>query len=182
MHRLVDDVCQQKRLAFGARQAFDQDETDLFWRLVQQDAAAALSREGAEPADARGRGHGRRRRNRCPTFLVRMQNVLKRQQITASLLCHAGQGQLHIQPFLDLDDPGRRASGCGSLAEELYQEVFDAGGTISGGHAYGLSRTPFLARQVGPLVRGASREVKRIFDPGQHSSTRARSSATIRSC
>ena len=37
------------------------------------------------------------------------------------------------------------------VAEELYQEVFDVGGTISGEHAYGLSRTPFLARQVGPL-------------------------------
>ena len=40
-----------------------------------------------------------------PDFLVRMQNVLKRNQVTASLFCHAGHGQLHIQPFLDLANP-----------------------------------------------------------------------------
>ncbi len=49
-------------------------------------------------------------------------------------------------------------------AEELYAEVVDAGGAVSGGYAYGLSRTPFLARQVGPLYE-VLREVKRIFDP-----------------
>ena len=37
-----------------------------------------------------------------PEFLTRMQNVLKRHQVTASLFGHAGQGQLHIRPFLDL--------------------------------------------------------------------------------
>ena len=93
-----------------------------------------------------------------------MQNVLKRHQVTASLLCHAGQGQLHIQPFLDLDDAAD-VQRMRQVAEELYQEVFDAGGTISGEHAYGLSRTPFLARQTGPLY-DVFRHVKQIFDPG----------------
>ena len=97
------------------------------------------------------------------TFLVRMQNVLKRRQITASLLCHAGQGQLHLQPFLNLDDPAD-VERMRLAAEELYAEVVDAGGAVSGGYAYGLSRTPFLARQVGPLYE-VLREVKRIFDP-----------------
>ena len=97
-------------------------------------------------------------------FLVRMQNVLKRNQITASLLCHAGHGQLHIQPFLDLDDPAD-VQRMRQAAEELYQEVFDAGGTIGGEHAYGFSRTPFLARQIGPLY-DVLRQVKQIFDPG----------------
>ena len=58
-----------------------------------------------------------------PDFLVRMQNVLKRNQVTASLFCHAGHGQLHVQPFLDLADPDD-VQRMRRLAEELYQEVF----------------------------------------------------------
>jgi FAD/FMN-containing dehydrogenase/Fe-S oxidoreductase len=162
VHRLVDDIRQQKRLAFGARQAFDQEESDLFWHLANKTQPLLYRVKGssrpvpvvedvAVPPES------------LPNFLVRMQNVLKRHQITASLLCHAGHGQLHIQPFLDLDDAGD-VQRLRQMADELYQEVFDAGGTISGEHAYGLSRTAFLARQIGPLYR-VLRQVKQIFDP-----------------
>ena len=50
------------------------------------------------------------------------------------------------------------------LAADLYQEVIEVGGTISGEHATGLSRTSFLRQQYGPLV-DVFREVKLIFDP-----------------
>ena len=42
---------------------------------------------------------------RCVEFLVSVQNLLKKRQITASMFAHAGHGQLHIRPFLDLSDP-----------------------------------------------------------------------------
>ena len=85
---------------------------ELFWRLVDK----------VQPALYRVTGPSRPvpivedmavSPEVLPDFLVRMQNVLKRNQVTASLYCHAGQGQLHVQPFLDLGQPGRRASGCG---------------------------------------------------------------------
>ena len=41
---------------------------------------------------------------RLPEFLVRLQNVLKTHQVTASLFAHAGHGKLHVRPFLDLAD------------------------------------------------------------------------------
>ena len=106
-HRVVDDIFQQKRLAAGARSAFDQDDTDLFWRLGRR----------AQPLFYRVKGPSRPTPvledmavppESLSTFLVRMQNVLKRRQITASLLCHAGQGQLHLQPFLEPRRSGRR--------------------------------------------------------------------------
>ncbi len=162
LHDLVDDLWHRKRMAFGARQAFDPEETELFWSLATK----------VEPALCRMKGPSRPvpvvedmavPPPQLPEFLVRMQNVLKRHHVTASLFCHGGQGQLHIEPFLDLADPDdvRRMR---SLADELYQEVFDVGGTISGEHACGLSRTAFIRRQVGDLY-DVFREVKRIFDP-----------------
>ena len=162
LHRLVSELWQQKRLAFGARQAFEDDETDLFWRLANR----------VQPALYQVKGPSRPvpfvedmavAPEALADFLVRMQNVLKRNQVTASLLCHAGHGQVHVEPFLDLNDPediGRMRR----LAEELYQEVFALRGTISGEHACGLSRTPFVQQQAGPLF-DVFREIKEIFDP-----------------
>ena len=162
LHRLVGELWQQKRLAFGAREAFEDDERELFWRLVDK----------VQPALYRVKGPSRPvpiiedmsvTPEVLPDFLVRMQNVLKRNQVTASLFCHAGRGQLHVLPFLDLanpDDVGRMRR----LAEELYQEVFAVQGSISGEHACGLSRTTFVRRHAGPLF-DVFLEVKRIFDP-----------------
>jgi len=162
LKRLADEVWQRRRLAFGARQAFDPHETELFWQLSNKVCPASYPLKGpsrpvpvvediAVPPEI------------MPEFLVRMQNVMKRRQVTASLFAHAGQGELHIQPFLNLadtDDVQRMQH----LAEELYQEVFDVGGTISGEHACGLSRTAFVRRQAGPLW-DVLRRVKQIFDP-----------------
>ena len=114
-----------------------------------------------------------------PDFLVRMQNVLKRHQVTASLFCHAGQGQLHLQPFLDLADPGDVRDDA-AAGRRLYQEVFDVGGTISGEHG-------LRARAARAFVRRQYGELYDVFRAGQAdlrsrrtSSTRARSSATTR--
>jgi Fe-S oxidoreductase len=159
---LVSEVWQQKRLAFGARQAFEDDETELFWHLVDK----------VQPTLYRVKGPSRPvpvvedmvvAPDVLPDFLVRMQNVLKRHQVTASLFCHAGHGQLHVQPFLDLADPDD-VERMRRLAEELYEEVFAVHGSISGEHACGLSRTAFVRRQAGPLY-DVFLELKRIFDP-----------------
>ena len=162
MRGLIDAVHQRARLAFGTRQAFDQDETELFWSLPNR----------ARPLLYRARGPSRPVAvvedisvppEVLPDFLVRMQNVLKHRQVTASLLCHAGHGQLHLQPFLNLDDPAD-VQRMRLMAEELYEEVFSVGGTIGGERAYGLSRTSFLRRQAGPLY-DVLVQVKQVFDP-----------------
>ena len=162
LHQLVDQICRRQHLAFDTRQAFDRDELDLFWQLARR----------IQPALYRSKGSARPvpvvedvavPPEILPEFLVRVQNVLKRQEVTASLFCHTGQGQLHIQPFLDLADAGD-IEKMRRLAGDLYREVLDAGGTIGGEHGCGLSRTSFVRRQYGPLC-DVFREVKRIFDP-----------------
>ncbi|MCA9231397.1 MAG: anaerobic glycerol-3-phosphate dehydrogenase subunit C [Planctomycetales bacterium] len=100
-----------------------------------------------------------------PEFLVRLQQTLKQERITASLYGHVGHGRLHIRPFLDLANEGdvRKME---SLAAQLYADVWEAGGTISSGHGDGLSRTPYVAQQTGQLAAAHS-ELKALFDPEQ---------------
>src|SRR5437763_1015136 len=75
------------------------------------------------------------------------------------------RGRRHGRPFLDLQDP-RDAAKLGPLAEELHSLVLDMGGTVSAQHGTGLARTPWVARQYGPL-HAVFRELKAIFDPRQ---------------
>jgi FAD/FMN-containing dehydrogenase/Fe-S oxidoreductase len=96
-------------------------------------------------------------------FLVAAQNVFKSHQVTASLYSHAAAGQIHLRPFL----PPPSQADAGRLEEiacDLYQAVFAVGGTISGEHAAGLSRTAFIPDQYGPLYN-VFREIKNLFDP-----------------
>lgn len=98
-----------------------------------------------------------------PQFFRRLQETLKRRQVTASVFGHAIHGQLHIRPLLDLSSPAELRK-LETLASDLYDTVWLLGGTMGGEHGDGLSRTPFASRQHGPLVN-VFREVKRIFDP-----------------
>jgi Fe-S oxidoreductase len=161
--QVVDRVRRKKRLAFHAVQAQDREEMELYGRLARRVIPTLHRMKGstrplpciedlAVPPKV------------LPDFLVRMQNVLKQHQVTASLFGHAGHGQLHLRPFLDLTNPAD-VERMAQLASDLYDEVIAAGGTISGEHADGLSRTPFIRRQYGPLT-DVFGEVKRIFDPG----------------
>ncbi|NQU23126.1 MAG: FAD-binding protein, partial [Candidatus Nealsonbacteria bacterium] len=162
LQRVVDEVWHRRHLAFGARHAFDAAEAELFWTLANEIQPALCRMKGPSRPVPMVEGMAVPPQT-LPDFLVRVQNVLKRHHATASLFCHVGQGQLHVQPFIDLAEP-KEVRRMQHLAEGLYEEVFKVGGTISGEHACGLSRSGFIRRQVGPLYDVFCR-LKSIFDP-----------------
>ena len=162
LRSIVDRVRRKKKLAFDSRQTFSHGEMELYWQLARNVVPTLYRLKGstralpfvedmAIPPEA------------LPKFLVEMQNVLKRHQVTATLFAHAGHGQIHLRPFLDLGDPDHVRT-MAALAGDLYEAVFAVEGTISGEHGAGLSRTAFIERQYGPLYE-VFRQVKRIFDP-----------------
>ena len=152
----------RRRLAFAFHQALAPEEYDAFRRLARRVSPMLYRVQGTErptpfiediavPPE------------QLPDFLGRLQHVLKSHQVTASFFAHAGHGQLHVRPFLNLADPAE-VRKMQTLADDLYQEVLAQGGTISGEHGSGLSRTWYVRKQFGPLY-DVFREVKRIFDP-----------------
>ena len=98
-----------------------------------------------------------------PAFLQRLQQILRRFEVSWTIYGHVGHGQLHTRPFLDLSDP-RDLARLEPMAAEVYAAAWDVGGTISGEHGCGLARTQFLRRQYGDLAH-AFRAVKEAFDP-----------------
>ena len=98
-----------------------------------------------------------------PAFLTRVQDILKRFEVSGTFLVHALTGQVHARPLLDLNNPADRAK-MWPLAEAVHGLALSLGGTVSTQHGTGLARTPWVERQYGPLMP-VFRELKRVFDP-----------------
>ncbi|QEG25327.1 Anaerobic glycerol-3-phosphate dehydrogenase subunit C [Gemmata obscuriglobus] len=98
-----------------------------------------------------------------PEFLTRVQDILKRFELSGTFLVHALTGQVHTRPLLDLGEPTDRAK-LWPLAESVHALALALGGTVSSQHGTGIARTPWVERQFGTLMP-VFRELKRIFDP-----------------
>src|SRR5215203_2982085 len=73
-------------------------------------------------------------------------------------------GCLHVRPALDTSDPDG-VSRMRRIAEEVADLVVDCGGSISGEHGDGLSRSEFMEKMYGGEILRAFADVKRLFDP-----------------
>lgn len=159
---VVDLIVKQRKLAVDAHLAADEYEDELLWELARRYTSTMHRLRGsirpvpfvedvAVPPQ------------RLAEFLRAAQETLNHFQVTASVFGHASHGQLHIRPMIDLASP-EEVAVVDDLAAALYEHVWAAGGTISGEHGEGLSRTPFVERQHGDRL-AAFRAVKTLFDP-----------------
>ena len=151
-----------RKLASGSHLALDIYDQQLLWNLARRYVPTLYRLRGSSrpvPYVEDIAVHP----TMLPEFLPRALESLRRLQITAAIFGHAAHGELHIRPFIDLANPDGVAK-LRDLAVELYGHVWEVAGTISGEHAEGYSRSPFMAGQHGALMP-AFRELKQLFDP-----------------
>lgn len=101
--------------------------------------------------------------DRLAEYVAGLDEVFTRHKVDAALYAHAGDGELHTRPFLDLHDQTDVAK-MRSIATETFELAWSLGGTISGEHGEGLVRVEFIRKQYGPLY-DVMRRVKQEFDP-----------------
>ncbi len=77
---------------------------------------------------------------------------------------HAGDGNLHLQPLLDLSKK-KDLDTLFKLKDEYADLVLSLEGSLGGQHNDGLIRTAYLEKFYGPELCGLFRAVKQIFDP-----------------
>lgn len=97
-------------------------------------------------------------------YIHSVYNLFARYNLQVALWGHAGTGNLHMQPLLDLSNLGDRQK-IFRLMDEYHTLVIGMGGSISGEHGDGRLRGPYLAQQYGTEVYDLFARVKKIFDP-----------------
>ena len=83
--------------------------------------------------------------------------------LDAAILGHAGDGNVHVNLQVDVDDPDETARA-DELVERLVVDALARGGTCTGEHGIGRGKLRALELEHGdllPLMRG----IKRLFDP-----------------
>jgi FAD/FMN-containing dehydrogenase/Fe-S oxidoreductase len=159
---VIDTVRRSLDAEIVAHEAHTLDEVDFLWSLPEKVVPLLARLQGstrplafvedvAVPPEV------------LHDFLVRAQNTFQKHRVTASLYAHAAAGQVHLRPFLPAPT-AETAPLLEAIARDLYELVFQVGGTISGEHGVGLSRTEFVHEQYGPLY-DVFREIKQVFDP-----------------
>ncbi|OGN33357.1 MAG: hypothetical protein A3F98_03370 [Candidatus Yanofskybacteria bacterium RIFCSPLOWO2_12_FULL_41_8] len=101
---------------------------------------------------------------KVPEFLPKALKILKDNGIDTNIAGHAGNGNFHIIPLMDLGKQSERDK-ITTVADKFYDLVAEYEGTITGEHNDGILRTPYLGKMYSPEVLGLFKKTKEIFDP-----------------
>ena len=99
-----------------------------------------------------------------PDYIADLEKLLASHQTKASYYAHAGAGELHVEPIIDL----KSAAGLQTFRNILsatVQLLKKYNGSLSGEHGDGRLRGEFIPELMGGLVYELFKQVKHIFDP-----------------
>ncbi|MBE0535384.1 MAG: anaerobic glycerol-3-phosphate dehydrogenase subunit C [Phycisphaerae bacterium] len=150
-------------LAGACKRVLDANQQKRLWKS-RKDAVPLLHREKGPRQPIPFMEDVSVENTRLAEYLRGLAAIGKKYGISLVYYGHAGDGELHVRPYLDLTsaDDIRKMQ---SLAAEAFELAWSLGGTISGEHADGLLRTGFIRRQYGDAYYALLGGIKHAFDP-----------------
>ncbi|MEI6086543.1 MAG: FAD-linked oxidase C-terminal domain-containing protein [Bacteroidota bacterium] len=101
-----------------------------------------------------------------PAYIRDFNEILKKHQLYSVHYAHAGSGEIHLRPIINLKtEEGNRLFR--TIAEEIATLVKKYNGSLSGEHGDGRLRGEFIEQMVGKKNYQLLKQVKNIWDP-QH--------------
>jgi len=101
-----------------------------------------------------------------PNYIAEIQALLAKYKVEAAYYAHAGAGELHIEPFLDINSAEGKI-----LFRTILSETVDIlkkyQGSLSGEHGDGRLRGEYIEKMMGKELLDLFKEIKGIFDPFQ---------------
>ncbi len=99
-----------------------------------------------------------------PDFLPKMRKILDDYKLLYTIAGHAGNGNFHIIPLMDMKDCSN-VKAIDEVSEKVYDLVLSYKGSITAEHNDGIIRTPYLVKQFGPEMIQVFQKTKNAFDP-----------------
>ncbi len=103
-----------------------------------------------------------------PEFLVshtsHLLQMYQENRLDYVIYGHAGDGNLHTRPLINGESP-KEEELIRNIARKVFASVVKKGGTITGEHGDGLSRTDYIHMMYDPRIISLFSKVKKIFDP-----------------
>jgi len=149
--------------AFSSSLRNTADEQESAWKLRRSAAAIIWTIPGNKKAlpiieDGTVPPH------KLTEFIQQAYAIFDKYDLDIAIWGHAGDADLHMQPFLDLSKVTDRKK-LFRIADEFYEMVHQLGGTAAGEHNDSLMRSPYRSLMFGQEMESLFDQVKQIFDP-----------------
>lgn len=151
------------KLAKARNIVFDTNEQERLWRS-RKDAVPLLHREKGPKHPLPFIEDVSVECTMLGKYISGLEKISERYRIPMAFYGHAGDGELHIRPYLDLSR-SEDVEKMVSIANDVFELAWSLGGSVSGEHADGLVRAAFINRQFGDEYYELLWKIKNIFDP-----------------
>ena len=151
------------QIASGRSLVFEPRQQERLWKS-RKDAGPLLYQRRSKKHPAEFIDDVSVDHKRLGQYISGLQEIGKRYDIAMSYFGHAGDGELHVHPYLDLSDPAD-VEKMRAIANDVFKLAWSLGGSISGEHAEGLVRASFVRQQYGDEYYELLCKIKSIFDP-----------------
>lgn len=150
-------------LADRAGTAVDPEEQHRFWE-IRHAASPTIARMAGARVSMQFIEDGVVPVERLPEYILALRGILSAHDVPAVIFGHAGDGNLHVNPLVDVRSDRWRGT-LERILDEVTNVVASLGGTMAGEHGDGHLRAPLLARIWGEWMVERFRMVKEAFDP-----------------
>ncbi|BBM89769.1 hypothetical protein COTS27_01476 [Spirochaetota bacterium] len=99
-----------------------------------------------------------------PQFVADFNSTLKQHHFSCVHYAHAGAGELHLRPIVNIKEPSGQAT-IYNLAKDIAALVKSYRGSLSGEHGDGRSRSEFIPFLFGADIYKLFQTIKTAFDP-----------------
>jgi D-lactate dehydrogenase (cytochrome) len=103
--------------------------------------------------------------SRLAECVAETQRDIEASGLVAPIVGHVGDGNFHLQPLVDIDNPAEVAA-CEALIDRLVERALAMEGTCTGEHGIGQKKMKYLGLEHGAEALDLMRALKRAIDPG----------------
>jgi glycolate oxidase len=103
-------------------------------------------------------------RSKIPDMVKKIETLKESTGLTMVSFGHAGDGNIHFNIMLDKrnQDELKKAE---AAIDVLFEHTLELGGTISGEHGVGITKAPYIAKEIGSVELNLMKKIKKVFDP-----------------
>jgi glycolate oxidase len=141
------------------RQAADEQETAELWQARRSISPAVLSLRPHKIAEDVVVP-----RTKIPELVAFLELLAAELNLLILSFGHAGDGNMHVNIMLDKSKAEEARRGL-EAKERLFRFVLSLGGTLSGEHGIGITKSAFLPLEIDPPTLCLMRRLKQVFDP-----------------
>ncbi|MGB2769638.1 MAG: FAD-linked oxidase C-terminal domain-containing protein [Candidatus Zixiibacteriota bacterium] len=102
--------------------------------------------------------------SQLPAIVKRIKEISEKHQVSINTFGHAGDGNLHVTFMCDSRNT-EQMERVEKAVDELFEQTLKLGGTLSGEHGIGVTKSKYLEWEVGKEGIRMMKKVKSAFDP-----------------